>query len=415
MAITLREFFVRIYRRSFLIGSLMGPLILLIWIFVPALLLKSSFVERKVEVLDQSGDPSLFKALEEKVRTMSQGTRFILTQRVVAPDEDIDQLRHERDAQLAQNPNLAVIVLRPGVLEDAQPEYYAKNMSDTSLGSLSQTVGSAMTARRLMKVGFDPEKIDYYTRNANLKMIKVTGEGETQQRAQDFILPLVLFFLMFIAVSGYGQRVMMGMLDEKESKVIEIIVSSVKPFHLMMGKLIGIGLVGLTQLLIWLAFAIGLKLFTGKVLSSQNIEFSGIPTAVVIAFFIYFVLGYFMFGTIYSIVGAMISRPEDIVAFQRPLTLINLVPLFTVWIVMRDPSSPLSVILSMIPLFSPTLMLLRVVVISPPIWEIVLSVLFLLVTIIIAIWFAAKVYRVRILLYGKRPTLAQIGRWLKYA
>ena len=208
---------------------------------------------------------------------------------------------------------------------------------------------------------------------------------------------------------------MLGMIEEKQSKVIEVLISSVKPFQLMAGKLLGVGMAGLLQLAIWLvAFSI-IRIFANTFLISAGSNIFSLPASVMGAFFAYFVLGYFMYGTIYAILGAMISRPEDIGIFQRPLSLLSIIPLLVVWVVVRDPNSSLSVVFSIIPFFSPPLMLLRIIIGSPSAWQIILSIVLILVTTIGAIWVAAKVYRVGILLYGKKLTLAQIGRWLRYS
>lgn len=415
IAVTQREFLVRVKRRAFIVASLMAPALMLAWIIIPAMLLSSSIVERKVTVLDQSGDPELFKSIEDHMNNFADGTRFKLTRVEVPQEADADEVRRQYTDQITSDPASAYIVLRPSVMEDQQPEYYAENTSDTSIANLSHTISSVITQRRIVKAGVDSDRAARFLKRSDLKLVKVTKEGESQDRGQGLALPLIMFFVMYMVVAGYGQRVMMGVIEEKQSKVVEVVISSVKPFELMMGKLLGIGLVGLAQLLIWVTFAVGLALLGKGLFSRFGLDLSKVPYGLMAYFFVYFILGYFMFGTIYAIVGAMTSRPEDVALLQRPLRLLNLIPLFSVWIVMRDPNSALSVVLSMIPLFSPPLMVLRVAIVSPPIWQIALSIVLILLTIYVAIWVAAKVYRVGILLYGKRPTLIQIGRWLKYA
>jgi ABC-2 type transport system permease protein len=307
------------------------------------------------------------------------------------------------------------MVLRPGVLDQVSPEYYAKNLSDASIALFGASISSAIGTRKLEIAGLDPEKIRGYMTQVDLKTFKVTEAGERQENGQGLWLPMVLFFLIYFSVSSYGRRVMMALFEEKQNRVVEIVISSVKPFHLMIGKLLGIGAVGLTQFSIWIVSIAAMGLLGRKTFSHWGVQFQGLPVSVMIYFVVFFILGYCLFGTIYATLGAMVKRPEDMMMLQRPLTILNFIPLITVWFVMRDPSSPLAVLLSLIPFFAPTLMMLRIVAISPPAWQVLLAILLMILTLIIAIWVAAKVYRVGILMYGKRPSMEQIGRWLRYA
>src|SRR5262249_38084345 len=149
--------------------------------------------------------------------------------------------------------------------------------------------------------------------------------------------------------------------EEKQNRVVEIVISSVKPFHLMIGKLLGIGAVGLTQFSIWIVSIAAMGLLGRKTFSNWGVQFQGLPVSVMIYFVVFFILGYCLFGTIYATLGAMVKRPEDMMLLQRPLAILNFIPLITVWLVMRDPSGPPAVLLSLIPFFAPTLMMLRIV------------------------------------------------------
>lgn len=415
IAIALREIAVRLRRRSFYMGGLIVPAFLTLSLIFPSLLITRAPVGREVIVLDQSGDPALFSSIDDRVRNTSIGKEFALSQVIVSPQEDIEKVKRDRRMHLGTDSGLAVMVLPRGVLEDVQPEYYASNIIDPSLTGLSQITSLVITERRLGKLGIDPDEIERKAQKTDLKLIEMTAEGEIQPRFRGLVHILVPFFLMFFGVSKLGQSVMLGMLEEKQSKVVEVLISSVKPIHLMAGKLLGIGAVGLLQLAIWLVAVISVWIFASTFLNQAAGEFQYFPSDLFGAFFGYFILGYFMYGTLYAILGAMLSRPEDIAVFQRPLTILNMIPILIVWVIFKDPNGPLSVFFSLIPFFAPTLMFLRMLILPPPVWQIILSIVLILITTIGATWIAAKVFRVGILLSGKKLTLAQIGRWLRYS
>jgi ABC-2 type transport system permease protein len=183
---------------------------------------------------------------------------------------------------------------------------------------------------------------------------------------------------------------------------------------MMIGKLIGIGLVGLTQIGIWAISAAMISMFGARLLSSRESQIPTIPTSLLLYFVLYFILGFFLFATLYAIVGAIVSSEEDAQQVQFPVTMLIVVPMMIFGIVMSNPNSTSSIVLSLVPFFAPTLMMLRISVTNPPVWQIILSMLIMVMTILVFLWVAAKIYRVGILMYGKRPSLAELGRWLRY-
>ena len=415
VAIIQREFIVRVRRPAFLIGTFIAPLLMIAWLSLPGMLMNKTIIERHVLVLDQSNDAGMFEAMQEKAGHPDLGTRFKLSQVVVEPTVDIEELRRQHDEEISQNVDRALIVLGPGILDDQQPEYYANNLSDNSLANLNRVVSSVITSRRLAKNGVDPVKISLYSKNSDLRMIKVDSQKGTQDNRENSWTPFVLFFLIYISVARHSNGVMMGILEEKQTRLVEIVVSSVTPFQLMAGKLIGICMVGLMQVAIW-ALSLGVIGSVAKpLLGSSGSDFPSFPAKTILYFIIFFLCGYFLYGTIYAILGAVASRPDDVAFLSRPVTILNLIPFFTVWIVMKDPSTPTSTVLSLIPPFAPSLMVLRIAIVPPPLWQILLSIFLILVTTAGCLWLAAKVYRVGVLLHGKRPTLAEIGRWLRVA
>jgi ABC-2 type transport system permease protein len=309
----------------------------------------------------------------------------------------------------------AYLVLRPGVLDDKEPEYYARNISDFSISALRQAVSAAISERRLVRAGFEPKKITDYTKPVDMKRFKITASGESRQDAREgFMVAFILLFFLYMSVLFYGIFVMRGVVEEKQSRIIELIVSSVKPVQMMMGKLVGIGLVGLTQIGIWAGSAALLSMFGASMLAGRGVSIPDIPVSLLVYFVAFFVLGYFLYATLYAMVGAIVSSEEDVQQVQLPVTLLLVVPMMIFSMVMANPNSPSSIALSMIPFFAPTLMMLRIAVINPPAWQVLSSMAIMLATTVGSVWVAAKIYRVGILMHGKRPSIAELGRWLRY-
>lgn len=410
-----REYLQRVRTRAFLIGTIATPVFMLAVTVLPILLAGKAGGERKLIVLDQSGDPGLYEAVQKQVASRTLGTRFSLTQIAVEPDQNIEDITKERTAEAYQNSELAFLVLRPGILDGVEPEYYAKNTGDFSIQGVGRGVSVAVTQRRLVRAGFDASKIEQYMKPVEMKTLKVTASGVTEEGGQTAIVAFVMLIFIYMTVLIYGISVMRGVIEEKQSRIVEVVVSSVKPFPMMMGKLIGIGMVGLTQYTIWVVSAVVLTTVGAARFSSGGFHLPPLPLSLLIYFVVYFVLGYFLFATLYTIVGAMVSSEEDAQQMQFPVTMLMVVPMMIFWLIMRDPNGTFSTVMSLIPFFTPTLMMLRIAVVSPPFWQILLSIALMLAAIVGVVWVAGRIYRVGILMYGKKPNLIELGRWLRYS
>jgi ABC-2 type transport system permease protein len=248
-----------------------------------------------------------------------------------------------------------------------------------------------------------------------MKTIRVSPKGEAKESGANLAVSVIIFIFTFLGITGHGSQVMWSVIEEKSTRIMEVLVSSAKPFEMMMGKLIGIGLVGLTQYVIWAIVAIPVLFISQSALASGGITLNSIPIGSALYFIIYFSLGYFLLGSMYLIGGALATDSESSNIVTRLITVITLTPLVTLLIVIQNPSGALALTLSFIPFLAAPIMALRIALSSPPLWQVLLSMLLMLVSIGTVIWVAAKVYRVGILLYGKKPTLGEITRWLRYA
>jgi ABC-2 type transport system permease protein len=228
-----------------------------------------------------------------------------------------------------------------------------------------------------------------------------------------FFAVFAMVMLLYTAVIFYGVSVMRAVLEEKNSRVMEVLLSSATSTELMAGKLIGVGAVGLTQIVIWIVMA-GAYALPALAASASTGEIR-IPPLTLAAFALFFLLGYLLFSSIYAAIGAVITSEQEGQQLQFIIVLPLIISVFMMGPVMRAPDAPVAVWTSMVPFFSPVLMYLRIAVQPPPVWQIALSLALLVGTIAGILILCARIYRIGILMYGKRPTLPEIVKWLKYA
>jgi ABC-2 type transport system permease protein len=221
--------------------------------------------------------------------------------------------------------------------------------------------------------------------------------------------------VMYIAILMYGQIILGAVIEEKETRIAEILFSSVKPFTLMMGKLVGVSLVALTQFAIWgLAFSV-FVLYGASALAASGVKgnIPSVPISHYIYFGLFFLLGYFIYGTIYALVGSMVTTAQEGGQLAVPIILILVVSFYLFYPVSRSPDSNFSFWVSMIPFTAPVSMLVRIVTQTPPLWQIALSLLIGFGSVLAIMWVTARIYRVGMLMYGKRASIPEALRWAR--
>jgi ABC-2 type transport system permease protein len=255
----------------------------------------------------------------------------------------------------------------------------------------------------------------------SLETVLLGEDPDGEAEVAGVLLGVAGAFLLYFALLVYGAMVLRSVLEEKTGRIVEVILSSVRPWELMLGKILGVGAVGLTQLLVWVLFgaavlALGAAAVLPAVAEAGLLERAPdfLPGPGLVGFFlICFVLGYFIYASIFAAVGAMCSTEEEAQQLQLPIVMLVLVPFLFLLPVMEDPESTLATVLSLIPLFSPILMFARVAVDAAPLWQAVLSVVGMVLALAGVGWVAGRVYRAGILMQGKRPTLPELWRWVR--
>lgn len=414
-----REYLQRVRSKLFLVGTILTPLLFIGIIFMSVKFATMKTNEhRTVALVDESGRvaDAFVKAFQSKKANEKSQYNFEIVP-VKGPVEPIETALSKR--VLARKLD-AYLVFSGAVLTDGKAEFHALNVSDfTERTVLTSTLTNVITGIRLRDQGLDPDKIDSLTKRADITALKVSESGDHEDRGQSFGLTYVLVMILYITILAYGVTVMRSVIEEKTSRVVEVMLSSVRPAQLMAGKIIGVSLVALTQYVIWavsaaLISAYGLGAVAAMAPNAANM-IPKIPISMMVYFVLYFILGFLLFATMYAAIGAMVNNDQEAQQVQMPVTMLIIVPILMMGMVIRAPDSSTSVILSLVPFFSPILMFMRITVQTPPFIQIAASIVFLVVAIALLVWLTAKIYRVGILMYGKRPTLPELVRWLKYS
>lgn len=310
------------------------------------------------------------------------------------------------------------------------------------ISKVEKVVDSVLTSDNLNRFGLDAKKIEQAKANSELKLSKFSG-GESLKGLNEIKVAIggMMGYLIMMFIIIYGNFVMRSVIEEKTNRIIEIIISSVKPFQLMMGKIIGNSLAGILQFLIWvivglvLAFVaqsfFGLQMGAGAVdpaameMAQQSAglaklqlyitEIMNLPIALmVVSFIVYFIGGYFLYSSLYAAIGAAVDSETDSQQFLLPIIMPLMLAVYIgFFTVINDPHGTVATVFSIIPFTSPIVMLMRIPF-GVPVWQLILSMVLLFATFTFVVWFASKIYRVGILMYGKKPTWGELFKWLKY-
>jgi ABC-2 type transport system permease protein len=418
LAVIRREYLERVRTKAFWISTLLVPIFLGAIMILPAWLAARGGGEFSVAVLDLSG--RFFDPVRDEVNRLLSGDdeKLIVTLILQDPGPDPGATRERLKNEVQDKSFDGVLVIPATMPDEGQPEYVAPNVAAFKLISvIERSVNNVMVADRLTNAGLDPEAVQELTRRVGLKTLKLgKGGEETSDRGQTFMLAYVFMMIIYVTVLMYGVYVMRGVLEEKSSHVVEVIISTVKPFELMLGKILGIGAVGLTQFVIWAALMAAISA-PGAVaaVGISGMELPTIPGLLLVFFVVFFVLGFLLYGTLYAGIGAAFDTEQEAQNFQGLVTMLLIVPMVLMIQIINQPDGTLSVVLSLIPFFTPMLMFLRMTLVPVPVWQVTASVVLMLGAILVSTWVVAKIYRVGILMHGSKPKLKDLIRWVREA
>ena len=440
LAVVKREYVQRVRAKMFIVSTILLPLVMSLFGIVPAIILSiEAGGPLRVAVVDQTGKMyGPFQAAvlgeeksEEAEKTASPkpagtprnvgqfgGSKDFQLTEVKEEGRSAHEVRAELDRRLSAKELDGYVILPPDLLTSGRAEFFNRNPSDELSRRLLQTsLNRAVREQRLVEAKVDPETRRGLFKNVELESVKIGAMGEERNTGGRFALVFGVGFIMYLAILMYGQVILGAVIEEKETRIAEILFSSVKPFTLMMGKLVGVSLVALTQLCIWGTAFATFALYGVSLLSSSGMEGSipSIPFSHYVYFGLFFLLGYFVYATIYALVGSMVTTAQEGGQLAMPIILILVVSFYLFLPVSRSPDSSFSFWVSMLPFSAPVAMLVRIVTQTPPFWQIALSLLIGFSSVLLIMWVASRVYRVGMLMYGKRASLPEAWRWMRQA
>lgn len=447
-----REYLERVKKKSFIIMSILGPILFAGLMVVPALLANMGDKELKtIAVIDETHIlTSYTTSTPQSVIGDTEFLKFTALENV-----DIETLKEN----FAASGYHAVLYIPSNIINTERAILYSDKQPSLEVSSYIRS-SLENEIRNLKLVAHDIENLEQILSeietDIKVSSIKWTKDGEAKKSNTGLVMGIgyASGLLIYMFIFMYGAMVMRGVIEEKTSRIVEVIVSSVRPFQLMMGKIIGVGLVGLTQFIIWVVFTLVLvagasALFGGDLgganpaeqLSNGTELFSDQPDAVeaisnpaegnefiadilgsfesvepvkiLIAFLFFFLFGYLMYASLFAIIGSAVDNETETQQFMLPVTLPLVLGIVMMANVMNNPDGPLAFWFSIFPLTSPIVMMVRMPF-DVPLWEILLSASLLILTILGAIWMAGKIYRTGILMYGKKVTYKELWKWLKY-
>ncbi|HEU4557183.1 MAG TPA: ABC transporter permease [Longimicrobium sp.] len=426
MTVFRREFLERVRSKSFLLGTFLFPVFMgAMWI-IPARVGQGGG-NRTLVIVDQA--PAGVGALVERGLANPQalgpardGGDARITYTVQRVTQPIDQVRADLIRRVQSKEIDGWLYLPPDVVTTSQAQYRARNVSNFSMVSdVQRATTQAVQAARLQAAGLDAGQVAGLGRRVELATARITDKGEAESSAQSaFFLAYIVGFLMYMMIMLYGMNVLRSVLEEKTLKISEVIASSMKASHLMLGKILGVGSVALLQVAIWVAVS-GVAISRSDMLSARFgikpawLDLLKVPLGTGLAVLGFFVLGFLLYSAMYAALGAAVNSDQEAQQFQILVMAPLIIPIALVFRIIADPLGPVATVLGMIPFTAPVAMAMRLASAPVPPMQIIGSLVLMAVTVLAVAWVAGKIYRVGILSTGKKPSLAELGRWLRAA
>jgi len=408
-----KEYLERVKSKSFLIGTLLGPALMSMFIVLPVLLAdKGGDVARTVGVIDPSG--LYFDSLTESL--IDRGEENVNLQLIETPTGTTDDALVAMKESILDESIHSGILISDDFLDSGKATFYKKSVSASFM--LEEVLEPALN-RVLREERFGAAEVpdtlySYLVAETIWSNIGLTAEGgeEVQNEGVDIIMAIALIMIIYMMVIMYGSHTLTAVIEEKSSRMVEVLLASISPEDLMLGKIMGIGLAGLTQFAIWSGTLFFLSQ-QGVSVGEFSIQTAFLTPVILVNFIAFFLLGFFLYATLYAGIGAMCNTVQDSQQFHTPLLMGLVLPMMMLSLVMRSPDSTVAVVLSLVPLFSPVLMFMRVCVETPPMWQIALSWVLMAGSIWLAARMAGKLFRMGILMYGASPTWATLFKVLR--
>lgn len=428
-----REFIERVRTKAFLIGTFLGPLLMVFLMVMPALMMSGGTRTQRIAIVDATTDgvgARVESQLMAQTFTADGDTlpRYDLSRVAVAPariEEVRDSLvaltgfsQSERPGSLS-----GVLVVSDATVIEGRASYFGGNVgSIETMGRLEGSIAQAVRTARLERAGVDPAVVATAMAGTRMSTTKVEdGRATGESGEASFILAYVMGFILYLAIILYGQQTATSVIEEKSSRIMEVLASSLKPFQMLMGKILGIGAVGLVQLGIWAGVAFLASSQRGRIAglfgvdpaAMQAMPIPSFPLDLFVVFLLYFVLGFLIYGALFAAIGSMVNAVQEVQQVMMPVMLLVVFGFFGVFAVIKDPNAGIGLTMSFIPFFAPFVMPVRWSMASVPYSQLAISLTLMVLGLMAVAWFAGRIYRTGILMYGKKPSLREVLRWIR--
>ena len=412
-----REYAETVKTKTFILGVLMTPLIIGGIIYFSSRYAHSGAGPRppkQISVMDQTGE------LKEDIRTLfdkhnsdHKHQKIHLVR--IRTSENLDEVNRKEKDRVRRRELDAYVVLDADILDGAgKMQFYTRDTKDSDMDyieTIENLISRAVVNKRCQRANISPEVLAklWHVPRQQIEVGEEVDQKRVQEKAETItrvMVPFFFMYLMFIGIVGMGQQLLTSVIEEKNSRVIEVLLSALSPFELMAGKIVGLAGIGITMMSLWCVAAYGTARWLG-----MNIS---VEPALLFYFVIYYILGFLFFSSILVGIGSVCNTLKEAQSLMMPVTMILIIPLLAWYNLSRHPEGTFAVVLSFIPPTTPLVMILRICSSEYiPKVEILISIFLLATCVPLTIWAAAKVFRTGILMYGKRPALREIFRWLR--
>ena len=408
-----REYSVRVRKKSFIIMTLITPILIGLLIFAPAYL---SSVSSELEESEQK-NISVVENDEFYFSRLTNSDQFRFTK---IPESEVDNIKNN----FSESGYFAIVDFTSE--ENIINFISDKQLNRNIISEIEQYIRQIKREQNYKDEGFDVSEISNLEPNLQFNNTIITEDGNEQGANQDMrtALAFIFGFLIYIFIFMYGSMVMRGVIEEKTNRIVEVIISSVKPFQLLIGKIIGVALVGFTQFILWVLLSVLVANIAGNTLLSDNSVgiFNSISSllvginlnSLILYFLFYFIGGYLLYSSFFACIGSAVDNETDTHQMVLPITIPLILSIAMIEAIINNPDGTLAFWMSIFPLSSPIIMMVRLPFGGVESWEILLSTTVLLLSFLMTTWISSRIYRIGILMYGKKATFRELYKWIKF-
>lgn len=417
-------------KKWFIISTILTPIFVIFYAAFPAIMGKLSQKERVLGIIDRTGvivqefegasqNTSAAKKLGELLNTGTGKLKEIDKSQAFKEIRDLVKFRIRRLKSLDDGKSLldkkkldGVLVVEEDFFTTRKATLYMRNVADAVLSGLVKSrLNRAAEKFQLKKLGLPPETLNDILKGVKLRTLKFE-KGEVKKETMESVFTMYMIFsmLLFIGLIGYGQILLRRVIEDKRSRIVEVLYSSATPYQIFMGKLLGVGIAGIIQLLFWLSLGVIGYFYASSLVPGLNIS-SFFPKFLL--FLLFFFSGFFLYSTIFLTIGSIVETEEDAQHLMGPIMMVITLPFAVSFILMTTPESWITVIFSYFPYTAPYFMMMRSIISAVSPVEIIASVLLIILTSMASVWVSARIFRVGMLHTGKRPTIPEVISWIK--